>query len=484
MSFLKNNPDIKLLKGICTKKRIEVHLVGGFLRDYCLKQDCVDFDFAVKKDALKIARLFANRIKGAYVPLDEEHGCARVVKKRKGQIYTYDLADYRDKTLLKDLTKRDFTINTLSVDIGKMKETEEIDEVLKDHKKGMKDIKQKRIKQISASAFKDDPLRMMRAFSLKAALNFKIEDKTLKQIKKDRDLIHDVSYERIREELFKVLATPQSSKIIKAMDRYGLLANILPQIKVMFNCKQGGYHHLDVWPHSVETLVQFEKMIDKKCASLEKDNVELFNDLKGYLNTKTGGDRTRLSIIKLACLLHDIGKPDTRKKENNRLSFHGHEHVGKNITKEIAKMLKLSTKERHMLEDMVLWHLRPGYLSNFKRPSKKAVYRYFRDTKDEAVSTILLSVADQRATNGPLTTKKDIAHHEAVNLPLIEEYFGRRKEKPFVRLLNGNDIIKKFKLKPSPLIGKILKEVEEKQMLGKIKTKSEAQKFVKTILEK
>jgi hypothetical protein len=172
--------------------------------------------------------------------------------------------------------------------------------------------------------------------------------------------------------------------------------------------------------------------------------------------------------------MHDIGKPDTRKVEKDRTSFHGHEHVGKNITRLIAKMLKLSVKERHVLEDLVMYHLRPGYLSNFKQPSEKAVYRYFRDTKEEGASVALLSLADQRSTRGPLTTEADQKHHEKICFKLLKIFFDKKKEKPFVRLIDGNVLIKKFRLKPSKLIGDILKKVSEHQSLGKIKTKEEA----------
>ena len=249
------------------------------------------------------------------------------------------------------------------------------------------------------------------------------------------------------------------------MDRIGILEKIIPQVKVMYHCRQGTYHHLDVWPHSLETVVQLEKVFDQV-----KDD----KDMQDYLNELLGGNHTRKSIMKLAALLHDIGKPDTRKREKGRISFHGHEHAGKKIVHHIGTMLKLSTRERYALEDMVRWHLRPGYLSNFKQPSEKAIYRYFRDAKEEGVSILLLSLADQRSTRGPATTEKDQVHHEKICLGLVQRYFEKKKEKPFIRLINGNDLIAKLRLKPSPLFAKILAEVEEQQALGKITSKKEA----------
>ena len=123
--------------------------------------------------------------------------------------------------------------------------------------------------------------------------------------------------------------------------------------------------------------------------------------MKAYLQEAIGGGHTRAALLKMAALLHDIGKPETRRQEGTRMTFHGHEHAGERITRLVAKHLKLSVKERFFLEDAVRMHLRPGYLSNFKRPSEKAIFRYLRDTKDEAASLAILSLADQAATCGP-----------------------------------------------------------------------------------
>jgi len=261
MPLLSDYPQLKIIQDIAKKKKTPVYLVGGFLRDAILGFEKKDFDFAVKKNALGVARLFSRKVKGAYVLLDEERKCARVVKKYNGDLYTFDFAEYRAKTIEEDLAHRDFTINTLSLDLSKLKDSIEVAEALIDTKKGLKDIKQRRIKRTSVNVFKEDPLRMMRAFSLRAVLGFKIELKTLNQIRKEKDLIHSVSYERIREELFKILESDKTAQILKSMDRVGLLANVIPQVKVMVHCKQGTYHHLNVWPHSLETVLQLEKVL-------------------------------------------------------------------------------------------------------------------------------------------------------------------------------------------------------------------------------
>ena len=134
-----------------------------------------------------------------------------------------------------------------------------------------------------------------------------------------------------------------------------------------------------------------------------------------------------------------------------------------------------------ILEDVVQWHLRPGYLSNFKTPSDKAVFRYFRDTKEEGASVALLSIADQRSTRGPLSSKKDEAHHIKICRKLIAQFFAAKKAEPFFCLINGHDLIKTLKIKPGPVFGKILQSVEEAQATGKITTKAEALALAKKL---
>ena len=477
MTSLQNNPYFKIIQEIGRQKKIPIYLVGGFLRDYLLGQrHFKDFDFTLPENALKVGKLFARRIKGAYVILDKQRGCARIVKKDKGDIYTFDFSDFRAKTLKADLAHRDFTINTLCLNLNEFDLSQEISEGISDPlKRGFKDIHFKSLRMVSVRAFKDDPLRILRAFSLKALLNFKIERKTLRQIKKDQDLITEVSMERIREELFKILDAQKTAPILKEMDKMALLEKIIPQVRMMYNCPQGGYHHLDVWAHSLETVAQLDKLLKEL-----KNNQEIH----AYFNEPIGGTHSRRSIIKLAALLHDIGKPQTKKIENGRTSFHAHERVGKSVVRRIGKALKISTKERFVLEDMVLRHLRPGYLSNFAKPSERSIYRYLRDTKGEAAGILILSLADQRSTRGPLTTQKDQEHHQKICFTLLDRFFTKRKEKPFVRLIGGKDLIKELKLTPSPLFGKILKEVEENQTLGKVQSKQEALALAKAIAQR
>ncbi len=462
LSLLSFYPPLSIIRDALNGSRARVFLVGGAIRNYYLDRRGSDLDFAVDNGAIALSRKLARHIKGSFVLLDREHGSARVVKKQDGVIWTFDLTDWRGASIQKDLALRDFTINALALDVLSKDATTP---VVLGTKWSQRDLKTGVVRMVSPEIFKDDPLRLLRAFTLQATLGFKMDAQTSGQIKKDAHLISQVAAERIREEIFKILASPRAYKILSDMDKIGLLPQVVPQITVMYGVRQGGYHHLDVWRHSLEVVSKIEKLINEM-ASDER--------MGTYLQDTVGGGHARLALLKMAAILHDIGKPETRRLEGKHMTFHSHEHAGERITRQVSRQLKLSVKERFFLEDAVRMHLRPGYLSNFKRPSEKAIFRYLRDTKQEAVSLAILALADQAATRGPLTTEAKHKHHARICHMLIDRYFEYKNKIPKQRLLTGHDLIKVLRLRPSELFGKILSRIEEDAALGKITTRDEA----------
>jgi poly(A) polymerase len=203
-----------------------------------------------------------------------------------------------------------------------------------------------------------------------------------------------------------------------------------------------------------------------------------------YLAETFAGDRSRLPLMKLAALLHDIGKPQAHEVKDGKTMFHGHERIGRDISKSVAERLKLSTRERFAMDTIIFWHLRPGYLADLKTLTERAIHRYFRATKEEAASVLLVAIADQRATRGPMTTAASHRRHDKVSFALLKRYFEKLKEKPFVRLISGDDLIKTLKLTPGPSFAKILYAVEEAQVEGKVKTKAQALALAKKVSKK
>ncbi|MFH1678999.1 MAG: HD domain-containing protein [Candidatus Omnitrophota bacterium] len=476
LPFSLSKDNQRILKPILESSRlgnIQLYIVGGFLRDIILGREKInpDIDFTVEKNAIAFAAALAKRLKAGFVVLDKANGCARVVKKVKDKAYTLDFTDFRGRDLLQDLGKRDFSINTLAVELKAFLETPEYK--LIDPYNGLKDLKSGIIRVLSPGAFDDDPLRILRSFSLSCTLNFKIQPLTMRLIDKKRSKLKDGSFERVRDELFKILASSRGYEFLSLLDRHKILELIIPEIKVMHRLNQGPFHHLDVWQHTLETVKQIERIIRNSGRS---------RDIKAYLNEEISSGRRRYELLKLTALGHDIGKPKTLRIEDGKIKFHGHEHVGAYMAEKIAQRIKLSNPEIFILKKIILFHLRPGYMSDIPALSMRAKFRFFRDAGEEAASVLLISLADQRATKGALTTAESRQRHERLVRRLLNEYFRKKKEKKTARLINGNDLIKRFKLEPSPLIGKILSEVEEAQAIGKLKTKKEALKIAEMII--
>ncbi len=475
---VQSQPYFEIIRKLARREKLKVYLVGGFLRDLALKRSkekTLDFDFAVNKNSRKLARILAREIKGAFVLLDAERGLARVVKNLEDKALTFDFADFRGKNIKADLAQRDFTINTLALNLDEKGKTPDLSKALLDYFHAIDDLKARTIRMVSPEAFLEDPLRLLRAFSLSAQLDFKIEADTLKKVRRLAKKINEVAYERIRDELFKILETNHAAIFVRQMDRVKILDKIIPQIRAMYGVKQGPYHHLDVFKHSLETLLQVEKLI-LELSSHQK--------IQRFLKEEIASNRSRSALIKLGALLHDIGKPLAKRKKAGKTVFYGHERMGREITKGISDMLKLSTREKFALEKLIFWHLRPGYLAEGKKPTPRAIFRFFRDAEEEGVAILLLGIADQRSTRGPLTKGANRKHHEKVVMDLIEHYFKKQEEKPLVRLIDGNDLIKKLKLTPGPVFAKILREVEEAQAEGSIKTREEALRLARRIAKK
>jgi poly(A) polymerase len=474
-NYLKKIPYLSLISLLARKKKVNIWLVGGFLRSIYLpypssEMSSIDFDFCVEKNAFSVAKEFAKKTSSKFIVLDERQASFRVILKRRGKIYTYDYTLMRGANLYEDLALRDFSINTLAVNLNNKRLR------IIDYFGARKDLKKKVIRVIKEEVFFDDPLRILRGFTFMANYGFRIAKRTEDAMVKFKGFLKNVSGERINEELFKILSSPFSFRTIKKMSNLRIIDEVIPYLEKTRDIYQGAYHHLDVWQHSLETLRAFEFLSKKVSAENE--------DIYRYLNEELAQSRKRVQILKLACLLHDIGKPFAKKEKDKRTIFHTHEKIGRDLAEEIANNLRLSFREREVLKKSIYWHLRPGYLADAVKPSPRAVYRFFRDTEDEGVGVILLSLSDWRATRGPLTDEKRRIKHEKVMFGLIDYYFKEKKKVPLPKIVDGFWVMRRFKLPPSPLVGKILKKIKEEQALGEVSNKREAYHLACRIISK
>ena len=470
---IKTIPYLGKISSLAKKNSIKVWLVGGALRDMFIKRngEITDFDFCVDHNTFSLAFKFGKLTKSRMIVLDSEQKSYRVIIKRKDKFYTYDFTRMRGKDLRSDLLSRDFTVNTLALSLNDMPSIKMIDLL-----GARRDLISKCIKVVDEPVLKDDPLRILRAFSLSCLYGFRIEKRTERLLVKYKKLLSKVSKERINEEIFKILSAKHAYPAVKKMSELFIIDEVIPYITAQRGVHQGAYHHLDVWGHSLDALLRLEALANRRLSKIR--------EIRDYLYKNAAGKHRLIDVIKLAVILHDAGKPFARKIVNKKTIFHTHEKIGADLIDEVYKKLKLSVKEKEILKKLIFWHLRPGYLADQHYPSKRAVYRFFRDTADYGPAVVILSLADWRATRGPLTDVKKRKRHERIMLNLIKKYFEDRKRKPVPKLVDGFDIMKRFKLEPSPLVGKILKKIKEEQALGKIKNKHQAYKFAQMIIMK
>ncbi len=367
---------------IAKKRNEQFFLVGGFIRDRLIENQgsgvrgqgsgVKDIDFATSYDPIGFAKEVANALKGAFVLLDEN--CGRVVLKAedKGQRIedrqelTLDFSRIEGGDIEKDIKRRDFTINSLVM------EGPDFLEII-DLKGGLADISKKTIKMVSRDGLIQDPLRLLRAIRFSSLLDFEIEKETIEAIKENAHLVTKPAPERITYELFEILKNKDSYKFLKLSYELGLLSHIIPEIIPLSNIEGRGYHHLNLLEHSFETVRQIEILADN---FLFPDISCTARNIKEYLNETMASSHTRLSLLKLIGLLHDLGKPETIKEEGDgRIRFIGHERLGEGYIQNIGKRLKFSHQEILSMKKIALNHMRIGTLIQGGIITKKAVFR-------------------------------------------------------------------------------------------------------------
>jgi len=470
--------------------RGEAYLVGGYLRDLLMGRFSHDLDLAVREDGFSLARRIADRFGGFFVPLDRERNTGRaVLQDEKGERLFVDVARLRGGDIQADLAGRDFTVDAMALPLSGS-------QTLIDPFGGREDLQRGSLRVVSPRAFRDDPLRTLRAVRLAAELNFRIEPRTESLIRRDAAFLPSVSAERKRDELVKILALPHSAAHLAKLDELGLLGILFPELAATKGVSQSEPHYLDVFQHSLETVGCLEAMLalmrgeeaGQGCKATPKreDLAPLHPErLLEHLTRPTSGDRTRLIILKLTALLHDVGKPLTVKVERGRTRFFGHEGLGGRMTARIFGRLRFSAAEKRMARTIVVHHMRPALLAQVKVFTRRAVYRFFRDTGEAGVEVILLSLADHLATWGPHLIPARWHKRLAVASHLLNEFYTRYREVVSPpKLIDGKDLMTRFGLPPGPLVGRILEAVREAQAAGEIRTKEEALQLAAHLLDK
>lgn len=482
----------------------EIYLVGGAVRDLLLSRPALDLDFALPANGISLARKVANALGADFLVLDDERDTGRViVTEEDGSRIFLDFAVYRSdpstgsgRSLIEDLRGRDFTINAIAYNL--------CDETIIDPTEGGRDLRAKVIRACLPTSLSDDPVRILRAVRLAASLGFHIEKDTRELMKQSASELGRISSERLRDEIFKMLGGPKPDACMRALEMLGVFPYLMPELSAMKGVTQSEPHVYDVWTHTLSVLDYLDQTISALRVGYDAEKT---NDMvTGLLGLRLGRyreqiakhfavplnpDRSLRSLLFFAALYHDVCKPETKTvEESGRIRFFEHEEKGAEVAAERLRSFNLSNDEIERARLIVKNHMRiHAFADRLKRdrqtPSRKAIYRFFRDSGKAGIDLVLLALADVRATRAHALTIEAWTVHLDIARILLENYYEKPEEviSP-PRLLDGNTLMKELGIKPGPAVGQLLESIRENQAAGKIQTLEQALTFAREELAK
>jgi tRNA nucleotidyltransferase/poly(A) polymerase len=470
----------------------ELYLVGGAVRDLLLNRHSRDLDFAAPSRGIALARRIANALQANFMILDEERDTGRVIYFDPEGARTYlDFASYRGETLEDDLRDRDFTINAIAYDLRA--------DALIDPLGGASDLRAGIIRACSKTSLTDDPVRILRAVRQAAAIDFKIDKETRRLLKEAASLLPRVSPERQRDELFKILDGPRSDASMRALEWLGVFPHMLPELSALKGTEQSPPHVYEVWEHTLKVLGHLERILsaletgnpgnDLFLKSLESRLGRYRGQFAAHFAESLNADRSVRAALFFAALYHDVEKPSTQSRDAaGRIRFFDHDVKGAETASRRGHAFNLSNDEIDRIKKIVSNHMRFHYFTDRlivkkEEPSRKAIYRFFRDSGEAGADLIPLGLADLRGTRDHTLTDEYWSAALTVADIFLGNYFEKREETVSPpRLVDGNDMIKEFHLEPGRIIGEVLEAVREAQAMGLVRTREQAIQFARNWL--
>lgn len=420
---------------------MECYVVGGYVRDLYLERPSKDIDCLVVGSGIRVAEQLATRLgRGAHISVFRNFGTAQL--KYKGQEVEFVGARresysrgsrkpiVEDGTLDDDLDRRDFTINALAVCLNSARYGELVDRF-----DGLLDLEDGIIATPLDPdvTFSDDPLRMMRCIRFSTQLNFRIEDETEQALARNAERISIISQERIIDEFNKIMLAPTPSIGLVELSRSSLLPLIFPELAALEGVEvRNGRAHKDNFYHTLEVL----------------DNV-----------SHHGGERATL-WLRWAALLHDIGKPRSKRWENGvGWTFHNHNYLGQKMVAGIFRRMKLPTDERmNYVEKLVGLHMRPIAIAD-DEVTDSAVRRLLFEAGEDIEDLMILCEADITSRN---QQKKQ---RFLDNFQLVRQKLADLQERDNYRTwhnpISGEEIMETFHLGPCREIGLLKQAVKD-----------------------
>jgi len=470
--------------------KIQAYLVGGSVRDLLLEKPCTDWDIVTSGDAPTLSRKLANKLGGFYAHMHEK--ASRITVKHKEQDIIFDITPMHGRSIEADLRQRDFTLNAIAsplhAAVHSFIEHEALPYV--DPLHGATDIATHTLRAVNDDVFKHDTLRLLRAMRFATHYDLTIDPHTQELIRRDAALLLIAAPERIHAELYALLTPEGATDLLHFLDQHNLFTILFPEFIPARGMAQPGLHHWDVFEHSIETVAALERLVTTLRLSPEEIQRSPLDNGRGDLvaiqamlaEAEQQGyvqiAKLTSPTMKLAALLHDIGKTTTQViHEDGKITFYGHPQAGVPLIQIIARRLDLSTQDQRLVRQVAANHMRPGQLSH-DVITQRAVRRYFVDLGPVGVPVALVSLADHLAMRGPEPLTEAWEHHLATVRLLLTRYIREREVILPPHLVQPDELIRKFDLQQGPIIGQLLEQIAEARADGLIRSKDDAFWFV------
>jgi tRNA nucleotidyltransferase (CCA-adding enzyme) len=448
-----------------------VYVAGGWLRDCYWGQESQDIDLAVAEPLQPVLEALRRLTGCEPFKLNERFQSWRVV----ADGLTVDVSPLHADGVLADIARRDYTVNTLMWPVS-MNLPPKLDGghgVLADPRT-WDDLTQRVLRVTSAQSLEEDPLRILRGYRLAAEWGLSIDPETRAAWLELRGELQRSAPERIHEELLRWFAVPPVMTLRMAAED-GVLWELFPPLRDTVGCDQLGYHHLDVWEH---TLLALEKLEEIRLDPPAELGESVAAELRAAWDAPVGNRAAAGTLMRLALLLHDTAKPATRAvKPDGVPSFHGHQEVAVQEVQPLLEGLRFSSDEVAFVVLLIREHMRLGYYSDPDKLSAKLAYRFIRHLGAAVPMAVLHNLADCAATGGPLAAGSWERHVTAAKF-ILGHYYSRSAVAQPPVLLDGNAIMELTGLPAGPRIGQLKEALLEATAAGEVTTEAEARAFV------
>ena len=473
---------------------VQAYAVGGFLRDALLGRQSHDIDLSIAADPLLLGCDLADAFGGHYFALAQEQRLARVLLPSHG--LHIDLLPLRGD-IEADLRERDYTIDAMAAPLEQVASGRA---AVIDPSGGRQDLRRRLVRVIREEAFQHDRLRPLRGVRLATELEFRLEPATADLVRRYASLLPGVAVERQRDELMRILGTPRAGAGLRLMDELGLLDSVLPEVAASRGVEQPKEHYWDVLGHSLQTVDNLDVLLaedeprDRPLRQAQgrpgRDlwlelwrQLAWWSDARAHFGEEVVQGTPRSAVLKLGGLLHDVAKPETKSFDRSgRMRFFGHADVGAEKAGRILRRLHFSAREVALVQTMIKAHLRPVQMGQEGPPTRRALYRYFRDCGDAAIDTLFLSLADHLGTVGPRVRMPGWRQHVSLVNYILVKWFQDEVVVAPPKLLRGDDLMAELGLSPGPQVGQLLELVREAQAAGEITTREEALELARSAL--